>query len=182
MGRALIGWLFILVLICAGMSVSPAQVKAPAADRRSGRNTLPLVKKVRLAELKQILRDDTGKVVLVNAWATWCKPCREEMPNLLKVSRLYRQEPFRLVLISADDPDDVETKVRPALRKFGVDFSSYIMNDSTQDAFITGMNEEWSGALPATFLYDREGKLAEMKVGERSYRQFREAVNKLLRR
>lgn len=144
-------------------------------------HSLPVVEMIRLAELKQMIRSDSGNVVLVNAWASWCKPCLDEMPGLLKARRLYRGKAFRFILISADDPGNVETKARSALKKFGVDFTSYAIADSTQDAFITGMSEAWNGALPATFLYDRRGRLAEMKVGQRTYRQLREAVARLLR-
>jgi thiol-disulfide isomerase/thioredoxin len=164
-------WCSAAVFLCLTAAGAFAQAK---------REPLPAVDKVRLAELRNILRNDSGNVVLVNAWATWCKPCQEEMPDLLKLREALGKEPFRLVLLSADDLDDLDTKVRPALGKFGVDFPTYIMSDSTEDAFITGMDSSWSGALPATFLYDRAGKRADMKVGERSYRQFEESVSKLL--
>jgi thiol-disulfide isomerase/thioredoxin len=154
--------------------------KKAAATPRSSGGTLPIVEKVGLATLKRILAGDSGNVVLLNAWATWCKPCADEMPGLLKTWRSYRGKPLRLILLSTDDLDELETKVRPALKKFGVDFPTYIMSDSSEDAFISGLNDEWSGALPATFFYDRKGELADMKVGERSYSQFKEAVERLL--
>jgi thiol-disulfide isomerase/thioredoxin len=145
-------------------------------------DSLPQVRKVTVSELNRIIRSDTGAPVLVNAWATWCKPCREEMPNLLKVWKRHAGKSFRLILLSADDVGDLETKVRPALRGFGVGFTTYIMADTAEDAFINGLNASWSGALPATFVYDREGTQVDMKVGEQTYRKFEEAVSKVLRR
>ena len=165
-----------------GTSLAQVPVKKSSARPGSGLSTLPVVEKVGLATLKRILAADSGNVVLLNAWASWCKPCAEEMPGLLKIHRSARGKPLRLILLSTDDSDDLETKVRPALKKFGVDFTTYIMSDSSEDAFISGLSDEWSGALPATFFYDRQGNLAEMKVGERTYSQFKEAVDRLLGR
>ena len=149
-------------------------------EPRAGRRDLPRVEKIRVADLKEILRKDSGKVVLVNAWATWCKPCQDEIPGLLKLRKAFRGKPFRLIFLSADDADDLEKKVRPALKKFKVDFPSYLMNDTSDQVFISGMSSEWNGALPTSFLYDRSGKLKATLVGERTYNQFEDAVTKLL--
>src|SRR5260221_2337423 len=97
---------------------------------------LPEVRRITVFKLNQLIRSDTGARVLVNAWATWCKPCREEMPNVLKVWKRHAGNPFRLILLSADDAGDLDTKVRPALRDFGVGFTTYIMADTADDAFI----------------------------------------------
>lgn len=180
MKSLLIGLL--LIVLIAGVNSAPAQGRQDKTTRAVRRDSLPVVEKVGLAGLKRMLQADSGKVVLLNAWASWCKPCKDEMPGLLKAWKSFRAKPLQLILLSTDDIDDLETKVRPALKKFGVDFPTYIMSDSSQDAFISGINDAWSGALPATFLYDREGKLAEMKVGERTYLQLREALDRLLRR
>ncbi len=144
--------------------------------------SLPAVKRISFSELSEIIRSDTGSPLLINAWATWCKPCREEMPALLKVWKKHANRPFRLILLSADDVGDLETKVRPALRDFGIDFTTYIMSDTADDAFISGLNASWSGALPATFVYDRKGTQVDMKVGGQSFRRFEEIVSKVLRR
>jgi len=150
------------------------------AGTRAGRRDLPKVEKIRVADLKEILRKDSGKVILVNAWATWCKPCQDEMPGLLTLRKTFQGKPFRLILLSADDGDDLDKKVRPALKKFKVDFPSYLMNDKSDQVFISGMSSEWNGALPTSFLYDRTGKLKATLVGERSVRQFEDEVTKLL--
>ncbi len=120
-------------------------------------------------------------MILVNAWATWCKPCKEEIPDLLRLKAKYAERGFELVFISADDPDELDTSVRPTLQKLGVDFLTYINRDSSDEAFINGLNPKWNGALPASFLYDRKGNLSEMLVGGKKYKQFEEAVLKLLK-
>src|ERR1051325_11259055 len=73
-----------------GTSLAQVPVKKSSARPGSGLSTLPVVEKVGLATLKRILAADSGNVVLLNAWASWCKPCAEEMPGLLKIHRSAR--------------------------------------------------------------------------------------------
>jgi thiol-disulfide isomerase/thioredoxin len=143
---------------------------------------LPKIEKITHSGLMERVRQDSGSVVLINVWATWCKPCREEMPNLIKLQKELKQKDFTLILVSADDIDIVDSIVRPALKSFGVRFPSFILNEN-DDEFITAMNPEWKGAfaLPTSFLYNKQGKLAEMLVGGKTYKKFSAAVKKLMK-
>jgi thiol-disulfide isomerase/thioredoxin len=159
-----------LVSLVAGQSLSQSKKAA-----------LPEVKPINSTSLREVVNAQKGKVVLVNAWATWCKPCKEEIPDLLRLKAKYAGKGFELVFISADDADELETSVRPTLQKLGVNFLTYINRDSSDEAFINGMSAKWNGALPTSFLYDRKGNLNEMLVGGRKYRQFEEVVVQLLK-
>lgn len=136
------------------------------------------------AEVFNIIRQDSGNVVMINAWASWCKPCKEEMPYLLRMKKELHDKKFKLILVSGDDLDELESAVRPALKKLGVDFTTYIMNDSTQEAFMEAMNPVWDGAfaLPTSYLYDAKGKFVTMLVGGKTYKQFVETLLPLLRK
>src|SRR5258706_5952080 len=68
--------------------------------RAAGADPLPVVEKVGLAGLERILQEDSGKVVLLNAWTSWCKPCAEEMPGLLKAWMSFPKKAVSLVLLS----------------------------------------------------------------------------------
>ncbi|HTS83970.1 MAG TPA: TlpA disulfide reductase family protein [Usitatibacter sp.] len=96
------------------------------------------------------LADEAGKVVIVNMWATWCAPCREEMPALEAYYREHREQGLVLVALSMDDPRD-EAKVREATRaySFPVGFQ--------RDAYLKGYGRIWR--LPLTFVVDRNGIL-----------------------
>lgn len=130
--------------------------------------------------LQAVIAQQRGKVVLVNAWASWCAPCKEEIPALLKLKRKYEQKGLVVLLISADDPDDLESEVKPFLHKMEIDFQTFIGNDSSEEAFMRGMSDRWSGALPATFLYDTKGNLAELMIGGKTFGAFERAIRKLL--
>ncbi|MFI5252970.1 MAG: TlpA disulfide reductase family protein [Bacteroidota bacterium] len=130
------------------------------------------------SQLMAKVRQDTGKVVMLNVWATWCDACREEMPGIVKLRKNHLKDNFELILFSADDLD--EKKVIPTLRKLGVDFPSYIKSDSSDEEFIASLHPGWSGALPTTFLFDKHGNFNEIIVGERTFEQYEKRVKRLL--
>ena len=109
-------------------------------------------------------RKPGARGVLVNVWATWCDPCRAEMPSLLAFFREHRKDGLRLLLVSADDEADRD-KVVAFLASQGVDFPSW-MKQGDDMTFIDALDRKWSGALPASFLFDSRGRLHQRWYGE----------------
>jgi thiol-disulfide isomerase/thioredoxin len=169
--------LLILAFLASGTRGSTGPVMAHPAGADSAAH--PSVTRVTHGQLKEVVSSDSGKIVLVNVWATWCKPCKEELPSLVRLSKEYRDKGLKVVLVSADDVDSLEKNVEPMLKNLQVDVPSYIIADSSDEAFMDGFAPDWSGALPTTFVYDRSGALKETMVGERTYDQFKKSVEKL---
>jgi len=130
------------------------------------------------ADVIQEVERSRGSVVLVNVWATWCTPCREELPDLLRLQRELADRGFRLILVSAD-----VTSQRPAaaalLASQGVGFPTFAKAQSDQD-FIDGLDTRWSGALPASLLFDRDGRKVAFWEGKASYERLVGEVKPLL--
>jgi thiol-disulfide isomerase/thioredoxin len=131
------------------------------------------------AGYRAILKSNTGTVLLVDFWATWCAPCRQEMPLLSKLESRLRDKRFRLVTISADEPEQEAAAVE-FLKKSGVSGAAYLRRAKDDDKFINSVDAKWSGALPALFLYDRRGKLVTSFVGETEVSAIEAAIRKIL--
>ena len=146
----------------------------------TSRRTLvqPAVERVTAAGLQRVVRAAAGRVVLVNVWATWCEPCRQEFPDLLKLRRALAGRGLDLVLVSADFASRLP-QVRSFLAAQGVEFTTYL-KDESDTAFIDGLDPAWSGSLPATLVYDRSGTLREFWEGPATYETLLGKVNELL--
>jgi thiol-disulfide isomerase/thioredoxin len=118
------------------------------------------------AVLEEVRRPGAG-AALVNVWATWCTPCREEFPDLLHVARELAPKGLRLVLVSVDFPGN-EYATQGFLTKQGVDFPTFIRTGK-DETFVDELERQWTGAIPATFIYDANGKLVRFWEGKASY-------------
>lgn len=129
--------------------------------------------------IKKILSKNKGNIVVINFWATWCEPCREEFPELVKLYENYRGRGIQLVLLSMDDRDQIE-QVKEFLKRNNVNFVSYIRSDRNFEDLVNAIDREWVGAIPATFVFNRQGKRVDTMVGKQNYEAFEKAVRPLL--
>jgi len=119
-----------------------------------------------------------GKIVLFDFWASWCHGCREEMPELIKLQEKLRNSGFVLVTVSVDEPGDAPAAVE-FLKEKHAPSPAYLKRARNDEAFINSVDSNWSGALPATFLYGRDGHRAASFIGATDTAQIEAAVNKL---
>jgi len=124
---------------------------------------------------------DHGKVVVVNFWATWCVPCREEFPDLIRLEKTYRDRGVAVLGVSIDFAKDL-SKVEKFLAANRPEFPNYIKRAGGDDQdFIDSVDPKWGGELPFTVVYARDGKKARVLSGKQSYASFEKAVTELLR-
>jgi thiol-disulfide isomerase/thioredoxin len=131
-------------------------------------------------DLKDIQTSAKGKVVLYNFWATWCHPCVQEFPDLVKLYNNYKDKNFVIVFVSMDMPEDMKEKVKPFLNKNGVDFVTYYNDFKNPDEIIDFYDKKWEGAIPSTYIYDKDGKLSSKFLGNRDYDFFEKEIQKLI--
>ncbi|NNE33680.1 MAG: TlpA family protein disulfide reductase [Rhodothermales bacterium] len=103
-------------------------------------------------------------LTVVNMWATWCAPCIEEFPDFVATSRKYDSEVVRILFVSVDFDDDL-ADVRRFLSENKWFASSYL-KDEKDDEFVRRFGSDWTGAVPATFVYDRRGSLIWFREGK----------------
>ncbi len=159
LARALVAGAMLLIAMSA-------QAKEPA--RWQGGATPPLV----LQDLsgRQVRLDAyRGTVVLVNFWATWCEPCREEMPSIGRLKASFAGKPFEVLAVNLGEP---ETRIRAFLEKVPMDFPVLLDRDMA-------VSKAWGArALPATYLIGPDGRIRYHYRGELDWSQ--ESVKKLV--
>ena len=149
-------------------SISPSETVDQLAVSLIDENAFNALKKKQL-----------GNILVINVWATWCVPCKEEFPDLIKLAEAYKDSDVTLFGISVDYPDETETKVIPFLKKQQANFPNYVQNFKRQEDLINLMNPEWRGAVPATFIYDKNGRQQSFLLGKHSFAEFQNAIDKM---
>jgi len=131
-------------------------------------------------EIDEIKKQNEGKVVLYNFWATWCGPCKEEFPDLMKLYNNYKDEGFVIVFFSLDIPEQIDTKLKPFLKNHSVNFLTYLIDFQNNENIIDYFDKDFGGAIPTTYIYDKSGNLKQKLVGSREYNQFESLIKDLL--
>jgi thiol-disulfide isomerase/thioredoxin len=137
------------------------------------------IKSIAQNEIDNLIENRKGKLLLINIWATWCIPCREEFPDLVELSQNYQNE-LDVVAISVDFKEDIENKIIPFLKKNKVEFPVYINGFKKDDQLINYFSKDWNGAIPATFIYDENGKQVKYIEGKHSFESFSSIIQKLI--
>ena len=137
------------------------------------------IKEIGLDELSEIITNRNGRGLLINIWATWCLPCKEEIPDLIRLSDQFKDK-IDVVGLSIDYPDELESKIYPFLNQFKINFTIYVNGEKDAEEFINFLNPKWSGALPASFFYDSEGNQIDFMFGKKAFKEFEEVVLKYM--
>jgi thiol-disulfide isomerase/thioredoxin len=117
------------------------------------------------AAVRNLIAANKGKVVLLSFWATWCEPCRAEMPHIVTFEQKLAAKGLKVIVISADEPEQEQDALR-FVRDQHVAMPAYIKRAENDQRFIDSIDPKWSGALPALFLYDRTGRRVATWIGE----------------
>jgi thiol-disulfide isomerase/thioredoxin len=124
----------------------------------------PKITQIDILALKRLVRP-SGKPLLVNFWATWCDPCREEYPDLVKIDQEYRGK-IDFITISLDDVTDKDTAVPKFLTDMKAEMTSYLLVTSNEEAAMGVVSKNWTGGLPFTILYDAKGGVLYSRQGK----------------
>ena len=145
-------------LICLAVIVTTTGVAAPGQG--DGRAAAP-------ADVREI-----------NLGATWCDPCREEFPDLVKVDADYRSKGLNFIAVSLDDISDIKSAVPQFLKEMKAEMPVVLLNVNDPEPAIKAVDANWDGQLPATFLYDRDGKVIFRHFGKVPPAELRNAIDK----
>ncbi|SDM01503.1 redoxin domain-containing protein [Kriegella aquimaris] len=114
--------------------------------------------------LKELIKNDSDKLRLINIWATWCGPCVLEYPEFIDIHRMFELRDFEFVSVSADHLESKD-KALAFLQKKSSALDNYIFSEKDKYALIEAVDPEWNGALPYTALIEPGGKIVFRKMG-----------------
>jgi peroxiredoxin len=127
------------------------------------------------AELKKLRSNPTGKVLLVNFWATWCGPCLSEFPDLQNTWRMYRGRDFELVTVSTNLPDEKPGVIKVLEKQHASSRNLQFASDDTY-AMQAAFDPKWESAVPFTMLIAPDGKVIYQKQGEIDVLELRRVI------
>ena len=166
-----------LTLALLSLALTWLPIQGAIARARQARNlalqnvTAPPFDTVDVFGKRHRLEDHAGKVVLVNVWATWCPPCRKEMPEL---DRLYREREDQGFIVFGLSTEDVDVQRKFVGERVSVSYPLLTIEGAVPDIYRTTVR------YPATFLIDRKGRLQPAPSTEQPFEELEAAVNALL--
>jgi thiol-disulfide isomerase/thioredoxin len=151
-------------------------VGSPAARAQSTGNID--LKSVEPKDIKDLIAQNKGKVVVLNFFATWCVPCHKEFPDIVKLQAKYKAQGLQVIEVSMNDVTEKDD-MQKFLNETKPPFAVYIAAN-TEDQFYKDVDARWDTALPMTMIYDRDGKNIYFYKEARSYDQFDKDITPLL--
>src|SRR6516164_1020734 len=113
---------------------------------------------------QKVLQQYKGKPLLVNFWATYCEPCRDEYPLLNELAKQYAPQGLKVVGVSMDQDGDL-ILMRRFLARYKPIFPNYRKKQGDEEAFRQGVMPGWTGSLPVSFFYAKDGSMVAHQIG-----------------
>lgn len=168
--------LFALFILIYAMACSDAQAsKSDSQNSNKSEHQTPVVYDS-FEEMEWIFNQQNDTTYVINFWATWCKPCVEELPFFLELDNTYRGEKVKLILVSLDFKKQIEKKLIPFIKKHNLQPEVVVLTDPDSNKWIPKVADEWTGAIPATLVYNK----SQRSFYEQSFESFEE-LNSILK-
>lgn len=144
-------------------TVKPKTEQTAAAPNAN----LPPVTRVDFAGLQALLKrePEANRPLLINFWATWCTPCVEEFPELVKIDQEFRPRGLDFITVSLDNLAEINRDVPKFLAAMKAEMPAFLLKTPDEDAAIQFVAPDWKGGLPFTILLDSTGKTAYSRMG-----------------
>lgn len=107
---------------------------------------------IQVEDMEKVIHEQDAKTKVINFWATWCKPCIEEIPYFEAINENPDFEDFEIVLISLDFVEDLDNRVKKFIEKKGIKSTVMLLDDVDYNSWIDKVDPSWSGAIPATLI------------------------------
>ncbi len=115
----------------------------------------------KINDLLKRIHNSSDTVYVVNFWATWCKPCVQELPEFDSFSKRQHNKPVKVILVCLDFKEELEKKVNPFLKKNNFSLECILLDEVNGNDFIDKIDPKWSGAIPATLITTQHKKQSD---------------------
>jgi len=116
------------------------------------------VREVKFNTIDSLLHQSPDVPIVVNFWATWCKPCVQELPYFEELNKNYSALGIKMVMVSLDFKRDLESRVKPFVQKNNMASEVLLLNEPDYNSWINRVDSSWSGAIPATVIISKNKK------------------------
>ena len=127
---------------------------------------------------KPFLHQKNDTVYVINFWATWCKPCVKELPGFENINKKYNDGKVKVLLVSMDFPNKIKSQLIPFIKKKGLKSQIIVLDEPDANSWIDKIDENWSGAVPATLIYNKQKRFFYPKPF--TYNELETEINKLI--
>ena len=142
---------------------------------------LPKVTQIDAEALANLLKrkGETVKPLLINFWATWCDPCREEFPELVKIDADYKGK-IDFITVSLDDLAEINRDVPKFIAEMKSKMPAFLLKTENEETAIASVSKDWQGGLPFTILFNEKGEIAYSRQGKIKPAVLRAEIDKIL--
>lgn len=136
---------------------------------------------ITFSEIDSLLHNTHDTLYVINFWATWCKPCVEELPIFEEINAKYKNKSVKVLLISLDFIQDKEKILLPFIKKKDIQSEIVLLKAENPNEWIDKFDSEWSGALPATLLINNQKKIRKFCEKQFKHEELQDIIIQLLK-
>jgi thiol-disulfide isomerase/thioredoxin len=165
---------FILFQGCSNKSSDKSNLQNGNSSKQYNK---PQVNIITAAELKNIIDNRYGKILFINVWAAWSKPSIKELPDIDMLYNNYRYKDVDFLSLSVDLTSKIDSVVIPFLQKEKFEHPVYVVQEKSGIQIMKMLSPKWNGGIPASFLFDKNGKREIFILGSQSYANFCKGID-----
>jgi len=134
---------------------------------------------IKITDLEKRISNASDTTYIVNFWATWCGPCVNELPDFDSISKAYGSEKVKMLLVSMDFKEDLDSKVMPFCKKKQLHSEVFVLDELNGNYFIPRVSDKWTGAIPATLILNNAKHHREFYEKKLNYLFLEEEIKKI---
>lgn len=138
------------------------------------------IRKIKAEWIQELKKNKSDTVYVINFWATWCKPCIEELPYFEQINREYKDKKVKVILVSNDFKKQYDAKLVPFVKEKNLQSEVVFMDETDANSWINKVNPEWSGAIPATLIICGAKTYTHFSEGETTFKELEELIKPLI--